>query len=270
MKFDMSEAWREAMAMISRNREVLLIVAGIFFLLPSLAMALSMGNFQQAMLADPEAAQAQMMEIYANWWWLLIAVLLVEIVGYLALLALLRDSSRPTVGEALKTGVAGLLPAIGAYILLVLGLGLASMLVVGGAMASGSPAIATLAGIVAFVGLVYVGVKVSLAGPVIAIDKVFNPVTVLTRSWRLTKGNSVRLFLFYLLLVIVYIVISAVIGAVLGALSLALGPSASLTVSGIVSGVLGAAVTVVFVAVVAAAHRQLSGPSPEAVSETFE
>ena len=78
MKFDMSEAWREAMAMISRNREVLLIVAGIFFLLPSLAMALSMGNFQQAMLADPEAAQAQMMEIYANWWWLLIAVLLVE------------------------------------------------------------------------------------------------------------------------------------------------------------------------------------------------
>ena len=34
MKFDMSEAWRDAVAMMTANREVLLIVAGIFFLLP--------------------------------------------------------------------------------------------------------------------------------------------------------------------------------------------------------------------------------------------
>jgi membrane-anchored glycerophosphoryl diester phosphodiesterase (GDPDase) len=270
MKFDMSEAWREAMAMVTGNREVLLIVAGIFFLLPSLVLALSIGELQQMMFADPEAAQAQLYELYAGWWWLLIAVLLVEVVGYLALLALLRDSTRPTVGEALRTGLAGLLPAIGAYLLLVLGLSLVFGLLVGGAMASGSGAAAALAGIVAFVAFVYICVKVSLAGPVIAIDKVFNPVTVLTRSWRLTKGNSFRLFLFYLLLFIVYIVIAAVIGAVVGALTLVLGPAAALTANGIVSGILSAAITVVFVAVVAAVHRQLSGPSAEAVSQTFE
>jgi hypothetical protein len=270
MKFDMSEAWREAMAMITGNREVLLIVAGIFFLLPSLALAMTMGGLQEAMLADPEAAQAQIFELYANWWWLLIAVLLFEVVGYLALLALLRDSSRPTVGEALKTGLAGLLPAIGAYILLVLGLSLVIGLLVGGAIASGNGAVAAVAWIVAFVAFVYVCVKVSLSGPVIAIDKVFNPFTVLTRSWRLTKGNSFRLFLFYVLLFIVYIVVAAVIGAVIGALTLALGPSVALTVNGIVSGLLSAVITVVFVAVVAAVHRQLSGPSAAAVSQTFE
>ena len=270
MKFDMSEAWREAMAMITANREVLLIVAGIFFLLPSLALGLSMGGIEESMLADPETAQAQLYELYAGWWWLFIAVLLAEIVGYLALLALLRDSSRPTVGEALKTGVVGLLPAIGSYIVLVLGLSLIIGLLVGGAVASGSVAVAAIAWILAFVVFVYVLVKVSLAGPVIAIDKVFNPVTVLTRSWRLTKGNSFRLFLFYLLLIIVYIVVAAVLGAVIGALTLALGPSAALTANGILSGLLSAVITVVFVAVIAAVHRQLSGPSAAAVSRTFE
>jgi hypothetical protein len=99
--------------------------------------------------------------------------LLAEIVGYLALLALLRDSSRPTVGEALKTGIAGLLPAIGTYILLVLGLSLVLGLLVGGAMASGIGGVAFVAWIVAVVASVYICVKVSLAGPVIAIDKVF-------------------------------------------------------------------------------------------------
>ena len=270
MKFDMSEAWREAMAMISANREVLLIVAGIFFLLPSLALMLSIGGFQESMIADPENAEAQLAELYAGWWWLFILVLLAEVVGYLALLALLRDSSRPTVGEALRTGLVGLLPAIGSYILLVLGLGLVLGLLIGAAYASGSGAVSAIAVILAVVVFVYVCVKVSLSGPVIAIDKVFNPVTVLTRSWKLTKGNSVRLFLFYLLLIIVYIVAAMVLGAVLGALTLALGPSVALTANAIVSGLLSAVVTVVFVAVFAAVHRQLSGPSAAAVSQTFE
>lgn len=270
MKFDMSEAWREAVAMMTGNREVLLIVAGIFFLLPSIALSLSIGEIQESIIADPESARAQILALYTDWWWLLIVVLLAQIVGYLALLALLRDSNRPTVGEALKTGLVGLLPAIGAYILLVIALSLAIGLVVGGAIASGSAAAAAIAGILAFVVAIYVCVKLSLSGPVIAIDKVFNPVAVLARSWRLTKGNSFRLFLFYVLLVIVYIIVSMVVVAIVGALTLVLGAATALTVNGVVSGVLSAAVTVVFVAVIAAVHRQLAGPSAAAVSETFE
>jgi uncharacterized membrane protein len=143
-------------------------------------------------------------------------------------------------------------------------------LLVGGAIASGSGPVAAIAWILAFVGFVYICVKVSLAGPVIAIDKVFNPITVLTRSWRLTKGNSFRLFLFYVLLFIVYIVVAMVLGALVGALTLALGPSAALTANGIISGLLSAVITVVFVAVIAAVHRQLSGPSAAAAGQTFE
>lgn len=268
MKFSMSEAWRDATAMMSANREVLLIVAGIFFLLPSLVLALTMPGMQETMMADPENAQEIVFELYANWWWLLLLVILVQVVGYLGMLALLRDASRPTVGEALKAGVAALLPAIGFYIVCMVAMALVFAVVF--ALAAASPALGVIAVLLCMVGAIYVMVKLSLGLPVIVIDKVSNPLAAIGRSWRLTKGNSFRLFLFYLLLVIVYFVISIVVSMIVGALLLALGTSTAMIVNGVLSGLLGAVLTVVFVAVIAAVHRQLSGPSAEAVRATFE
>ena len=54
MQFNMSEAWRDATAMITGNREVLLVVAGIFFLLPSLVIAFVTPALQESLMADPE------------------------------------------------------------------------------------------------------------------------------------------------------------------------------------------------------------------------
>ena len=268
MKFSMSEAWRDATAMMSANREVLLVVAAIFFLLPSLAMGLAMPGLQEMMIADPENAQAMVLELYGTWWWLLIVIFLAQIVGYLALLALLRDTSRPTVGEALKAGVAGLLPAIGFY--LIFGIGTVLVAMVAFALVAVNAALGMVAILLCVVLLVYVMIKLTLVLPVIAIDKVSNPITAMTRSWQLTKGNSLRLFLFFLLLIVVYLVISIVVGMIVAAIVLALGQSAALLVNGIISAILSALITVVLIAVIAAIHRQLSGPSAAAVSETFE
>ena len=270
VKFSMSEAWREATAMISANREVLMIVAGIFFFLPGVVLALVMGDVQDTMVADPEQAQQMILAFYTDWWWLMLAYFVVTIVGTLAMLALLRDHTRPTVAEALRVGLVGALPAIAASLLLGIAVALVAIVVVGAAGITGNAALVALALIVLGAGFAYVYVKTSLSAPVIAIEKVYNPFTVLVRSWRLTKGNSVRLFLFYLLLFIVYFVVSAVLGMVSAALTLAIGDSGALLVNAIVTGLLGAAFSMVFVAVLAASHRQLSGPSAAAVSETFE
>lgn len=265
----MSEAWREATAMMSANREVLLIVGGLFFFLPSVVMGLAMGDVQEAAMADPENAANVMLSLYSSWGWLIALISIASIVGYLALLALLRDHSRPTVGGAIKIGFTGLFPAIGTYLILVLGIGLALGIVIAVAAVAGGP-VAVLLGAVAGAGAIYLSVKVSLAGPVIAIDKIYNPLKVLSRSWALTKGNSFRLFLFFLLLMIVYLVVAMVVGAIAGALSMVGGASVSLTVNAVLSGLVSAVVSVVFVAVLAAAHRQLSGPSAASVSATFE
>ena len=268
MKFSMSEAWREATAMMSANREVLLIVAAIFFLLPSLAMGLAMPGLQESMIADPENAQARVLELYTTWWWLLVVVFLAQIVGYLALLALLRDTSRPTVGEALKAGVAGLLPAIGFYVIVGIGVFVVALAAV--ALMAVNAGLGVIAILLCVVLVVYVMIKLMLVLPVIAIDKVSNPITAIARSWALTKGNSLRLFLFFLLLIVVYVVIAAVVAMIVGAVVLALGTSAALMVNGIISGILSALITVVLIAVIAAIHRQLAGPSAAAVSATFE
>src|SRR5690606_10323466 len=161
-----------------------------------------------------------------------------------------------------------LLPAIGFYLICALAMVLLFALVAAlGAVNSG---LGLIAGLLCVAVMVYAMVKLSLGLAVIAIDRVSNPIAAISRSWQLTKGNSFRLFLFYLLLVIVYFVISLVASMIVGALVLALGTSVALTVNGVLSGILGAILTVVFVAVIAAIHRQLSGPSAEAVSATFE
>ena len=63
MKFSMSEAWRDATAMMSANREVLLIVAAIFFLLPSLVMAIAMPNLQETIMADYRSGRRVNLEV---------------------------------------------------------------------------------------------------------------------------------------------------------------------------------------------------------------
>ncbi len=266
MTFDMSEAWRDATAMIKANREVLSVIAGIFFFLPSVASGFAVPGMD-ALVSDPEAMQAQVLAFYADWGWLLALVALVQTVGYLGMLALLRDRSRPTVGQAINTGLRGLLPAIGTFLLLILGmvlvgvvLGLLIGLMSAALGEAGGAVIGVTLGLGLLVFFVYLAVKLSLWAPVIAIDKVHNPLAVLRRSWRLTKGNALRLFLFYLLLVLVYVVISIVLGLLVGTLALVVGDSAGLIISAIISGLIGAVAAVIYVAVLAAAHRQLSGP----------
>ena len=48
-KFDMSRAWNEALAMLSANRETVLIIAGLFFFLPYLGMMLLLPDMAEGL-----------------------------------------------------------------------------------------------------------------------------------------------------------------------------------------------------------------------------
>ena len=267
MTFDMTAAWREATAMISANREVMLTVAGIFFLLPALLLGFSTPAIPM-MVGTPEVMQAEMAAFYRSYGWLYALTFMVQIVGYLALLALLRDRRRPTVGEAISAALRGLLPAVGTVLVLAIAF---TMVVIAAALLMallGAGGAAALLGIVLMPALVWLLVRVSLWQPVIAIDRVANPIRVIGRSWALTRGNGLRLFVFYLLLFIAYIVVSIVIGLVASGLLLALGETAALIVGAIVSGLIGTVAAVIFVAVLAAVHRQLAGQPATEVRDT--
>jgi len=276
IKLDMGKAWNDAVALLSANKDVVLIVAAVFFFLPNAIATLAMPQATaelEAMAAanaepDLQAMLDMMLAFYAEIWWILVLLAVFQAIGVLGLLALLTDTSRPTVGEALAFGAKALIPYIGAQLL---GSFLIA-LVVGVLIALGSliaPAVGVLLGLVGFVIAIYLYVKFSLVSPVIAIERKLNPFTVLRRSWDLTKGNSLRLFLFYLLLVVVLFVVTA-LASMLWAIFGIMGEQAGLFASAIGGALVTMASVAIFLAVLAAVHRQLSGGSSEAIRETFD
>jgi hypothetical protein len=273
MKFDMSAAWNEATRLMAANRDVLLVVAGVFFFLPYVAFMLLFMNEMAALEAaqsanpDPSAMGEAMFGFYGEVWWVVLLMALVQGVGMIGLLALLSDRSRPTVGEALMSGVRLLLPYVGAQLLLSCIYGLLILVPIAVGVAT-SAATGVLVGLVAAVALAYLFVKFLLVSPVIAIEKTANPLAAMGRSWRLTKGNSLRLFFFVLLLLVALVIVGAVVSMIFG-LGLALaGSEIALVGNAIVSGLINAAFYVVFLAVLAAVHRQLAGTRGEAAPET--
>ena len=274
-KLDMGQAWNQAVSLLSANFKVVAIVAGVFFFLPNLIGALVLPQASEiealtggAQPEDPEAMLQMLADLYAGVWWVFIPLTLVQAVGMIGLLALLGHRDRPTVGEALTFGLKSLLTYIGAQLLsgiimvcvLLLPIALGAMI---------SPGVAALLGFVGAVALVYVWVKFLLTSPVIAIEREMNPITALQRSWQLTKGNSLRLFAFFLLLVIVLIVVTAIAGMVFSLFTL-MGDQVGLFANAIGGSLINMAVVSVMLAVLAAIYRQLTGGGQEKVSETFE
>lgn len=274
MKFDMTAAWNEAIRLLGANRDVVMVVAGVFFFLPYVIFMLlfmnQMADLQAAQAAspDPEAMTNAMMGFYGEVWWVVLLMAVIQGVGMLGLLALLRDRARPTVGEALKTGAKYLLPYLGAQILtsFLMLLLLLIPFVVAGAAGTGA---GVLVGLVVAAVAAYLFTKFSLVPPVIAVERVGNPLTALGRSWALTKGNTLRIFLFIVLLGIALLLISMVLGAIIGIILAFAGSETALIGQAIVSGFTNAVFVTIFLAVLAAIHRQLAGPAPETVGETF-
>ncbi|QZH75896.1 MAG: glycerophosphoryl diester phosphodiesterase membrane domain-containing protein [Erythrobacter sp.] len=274
IKLDMGKAWNDAVALLSANRDVVLVVAGVFFFLPSAIASLAMPQpteieaLSASAEPNPEALLGAISAYYGQIWWMFLLIGLVQAIGALCVLALLTDRSRPTVGDALKFGLKALIPYIATQLLVAL-LVTAVMGVLIGIGALISVAVAALLGLVGVILAIYVWIKLSLATPVIGIEKRLNPLAAMQRSWQLTKGNSLLLLAFYLLLGLVMIVIS-LIGGMVFAIFGFVGEQVGLFASAIGGALISMGVTAVMLAVLAAVHRQLSGGTSEAVRETFD
>lgn len=271
MKFDSNRAWKEAAAAVSANREVLFAIAGVFILLPSLAFGLLFPQPVATPEMTGEQAATLMLAFYQDAMPWLLPMAILQAVGSLSLLSLFTDRSRPTVGEAIRMGAMGLLPYLGAQLLVGFVLAGIAVLAIGLATATGLVALAVALWIGVVVVAVYVIIKTSLVAPVVMVEGVRNPIVALRRSWLLTKGNSARIAVFYSLLVLVFIIAISIISALIGiVVSLVAGAEGARVANVIVSSAMGATMALYFMSVVAAIHRQLAGPSPEAVGATFE
>ena len=279
-KLDMGKAWTQATGLIGANRDTITAIAGLFFFLPSFAAALlapEMANLQQPTGTqgdDPQVAMQalidQMSAVYADNWLLFLGITIAGFVGSISLLALLSDRGNPTVGEALGKGLRSIPSYIAAQLLSALAAGFAIGLPLGLVAAFAPPPVTVLVGLVLVIFAIYLFVKFSLIAPVIAIDEERNPITAIVRSWQLTKGNSLRIFSFFVLLLITVVIIGALVQGILTLILSAIGGAVASIGIGVVGALINTLMSVIFLVVLAAIHRQLAGPSVKGLAQTFE
>ena len=279
MKLDMGKAWSDAVELTMNNLGLLATILGLFYFLPAFAFAILFPEIANAEPpqpppgADPEVVMENMREFFINvyaqsWPFLLISTLL-QYVGAIAVLALLRPEGNPTVGEALKIGFLGTPTYLATGILT----GIAAALVVGIPLGLGfaiSPILGVLLIIPALIALVYISVKLVLVPAVIGMEGKLNPIEVIKDSWKATKGNSLRIFAFLIVLAIVAGLILLIATTVLTTVFVLMGDTMAMIGGGFVSSLMGAVFGGLFLVVIGAIYRQLtSGAAPKQV-ETFE
>lgn len=249
-KLDLSACWNDVMQLFRANRELLLTVAGVFILLPSLAFAFF--SPQPAAQADAtfEVIYQNLQQFYSdNIVWIVLVGLLNGFAS-VTMLVLMLDRGNPSVSEAMRRGLGIILPYY---------------------------AMGVLSGVLTFLGSlafvlpgVYIFVKLIVAGPVMVAERKYTITAPLRRSWALTKGNSGRVLLFLVVVAVtaffVYISTVTVFGLVI---RLALAAEIADTLTTLVDAVLSMLLTVMMVCVYAAIYRQLAGPDADDIAREF-
>ena len=263
MKLDLNSAWDSAMKLIGGNREVILVLAGVFFFLPYVVFSLlvptdALTAAGTAETMDRAAMEGALIAFTAQYWWAIVLLALVQTVGATAVMAIIGDPARPTVGDAMKRGAVLLISQLAAQMLMSVGMVILFMIALMIGALGGSHGLIMVLAVLSIPVIIYLAARLSLAGATIAIARMANPVAALGASWRLTKANGLRLAAFYTLLIVAFLVIGQVIGLLISLLTALPGADFAAILDALLSGLLNAAFAVMIYAVFAAVHRQLA------------
>ncbi|MDE2562964.1 MAG: hypothetical protein KGL48_12030 [Sphingomonadales bacterium] len=270
-KLDISEAWASAVRMVAANRDMLMAIAGVFFLLPGLALSVFMGDPQVAPGTDPKVALSILAQTYLSAAPLLILVTLLQMVGTLTVLIVMTDPARPTVAQAIRRATVTTPPYFGAQVLVGVVVGFSFVMIASLASLAGSAVLTTAVGLALGAAMIWIGLRVSLVAPVIATDGERNPLHAIRRSWDLMKGNSLRLALFLGLTLLLFLVVYGLVMMFVGVvLVLVTGGEIQRVLRDVVSSAISAVALVYLAAMIAAVHRQLAGPPAGEAGRVFE
>lgn len=248
-----TESWNETVAFVGREAGLLFPVAFALIALPGVV-------FQFFMPAVPDGQIPQL----GSWVWLIVPLLVLSVVGSLALTELVL---RPgvSVGEALATALRRTPAVLGAVLLL----GLAGMVVmipvsfIAALLSGGNVLLATTI-MMPFVLLacIVIGVRLVFLYPVGAMESA-GPLSILRRSWTLTRGHFWRLFSFLVLVLLVAMILSLAISAMVGiVVSLAIGSpqesDAAKLVVLLVSGLVSTAISVYLIVMIARLYAKVT------------
>jgi hypothetical protein len=255
-----SGAWEDTKALLGRDGRLFASVALALIVLPSAVMG----------VADPRVEQGDAAPGWFNV--MILVVFLISLAGQLALIRLALGPS-VTVGGAIGHGFRRLLRYVLAVIILFIGLVMLSLPFVFAAVGVGvnveASAVEALTGPVVWLLILYLIVilvlmtRFTMAMPVASVESA-GPLSILSRSWRLTSGHWLKLFGFLIVFSIAGVIVLLAVGVVLGSLTALLFDSRGpMTVAALIEGLIGAVVTgifsVLFTLMLARIYVQLSG-----------
>ncbi|WP_309661087.1 glycerophosphoryl diester phosphodiesterase membrane domain-containing protein [Sphingomonas sp.] len=252
-ELSISRAWDETRTVIARDGSLLTTIALALFVLPGVVSD----------VAAPEAPAGQLPK-FGYWTVLTIIALLITLVGQLAVIRLAIGSGL-TVGEAIRHGARRTPAYLAATLMWLLPFLVVAMLITGkvvGPAKAASPAAAL--GLILLCGvLLFFAIRMLMTSPVASAEPV-GPVEILRRSWQLTRGHWLRLFGFFVAVIIAAVVTIIAVSAVGGILAqLIFGGVAPLTVGALLVALLiqvvSALVSVILMVMLARIYVQLGG-----------
>lgn len=225
-KLSLSKAWEETRAVIARDGRLLWPLGLAFMALPGLIVSQFM----------PTASEPQGSGLGSI---LLLVSLLIGLTGQLAI-QWLALSPGERVADAIQRGARAMPRVFAALLLVSLPAAILAsplILAVQAKGAAGGPAALGLL-IVLLVAL-FVLSRLLLTSPV-AVAEQRGIVAIIKRSWQLTRGNALRLYLFVLCFFAVLAILSVAATAVVGSIVIALaGPPAAWSTSAILIALVG-------------------------------
>lgn len=138
--------------------------------------------------------------------------LLIYVASYASLAHHASPLIFPSFGESLAAGVRSALPLLGATVLLFVGY-IVIAIPIGllmAAVGSAGEALTGLLGLLLLPVLVYVGCRLSILFPLAAVEGIRSPIVLITRSWKLTSGHVLPIFLATVLFIVIVLILVAI------------------------------------------------------------
>jgi len=255
-RLSISRAWDETKARLASDGRLFATVALAMVALPSAVST----------LVNPDSGMAQGGSPSAG-----IVVIVMSLIAMVGQLAIIRLAIGPSVsvGGAIGHSARRAPAYLGSIILIVLGMLvlavplIALLAVMGVSFEEGAaaPPAAWVAGLLYVAVLIYVAVRVLMSSSVASAEAA-GPITILKRSWNLTRGHGGKLLGFLLLFIVAVLIVLGVISVMTALLARSLlgdlEPfSTAALFAGLVQGIASAAATTVFAVMLARIYVQL-------------
>ncbi|MEO0030627.1 MAG: hypothetical protein RIS94_385 [Pseudomonadota bacterium] len=257
-KLDGAAAWKSASAMVAANRDMLIAIAGVFFVLPGLIGAVVLPRPALTPGMDDQQMAEAVLRFYGDAGPMLLVLSLPLIAGFMTMLKIMLDPRRPTVGTAIVECLRLLPSYLAAHLLSTLALSLLWLLVASVLVLLLPPVLAVPLSVLV---MTWPLSRLLLVAPEITVRAVRNPFAAIRHSIRDTRGAYLAIALYFgpafTLFFVAYGLVMIFVGVVL--VQTTEGEAQRLLGEGIV-GLLFALGYTYFAAMIASAWRQLSAP----------